>query len=169
MKPDLLDNVGMFLLKQGFTIKSLTRTCFDLLARKGTLVLLIKVLEDANSVSQEYADQMKNIGNHIDATPLVIAEKAGQSLERNIVYSRHGIYTLNFESFKNSVHGKFPFIRRTKAGLTANLLGNKLKEMREHEGLSLNSLAQRVGVSRRMIQKYESGMSEVRVQKALRI
>jgi len=169
MKTNLLDDVGMFLLKQGFTIKSLTRTCFDLLARKGTLVLLVKILEDANAISQEYAAQMRNIGNHIDAVPLVIAEKAGDLLEKNIVYSRYGIYTLNLETFKFSVTGKFPFIIRTNAGLTANLIGEKLKEMREHEGLSLQSLAHKIGVSRQMIQKYETGVSEIRFQKALRI
>jgi len=169
MKTNILDSVGMFLLRESFTIKFLTRTCFDLVARKGTNVLLIKILEDANSISQEYAEQMKNIGSHIDAIPLIITEKAGQALEKNIVYSRYGIYTLNFVTFKNSLHGKFPFIRRTKAGLTANLIGNKLKQMREHEGFSLQSLAQKIGVSRRMIQKYESGMSEIRIQKALRI
>jgi putative transcriptional regulator len=169
MKTNLLDDIGIFLLKQGFTIKSLTRTCFDLLARKGTLVLLVKILEDANAISQEYAEQMANIGNHIDAIPLIIAEKAGDRLEKNIVYSRYDIYTLNSETFKMSISGKFPFIKRTNAGLTANLIGERLKEMRENGGLSLQSLAHKIGVSRQMIQKYEAGVSEIRFQKALRI
>ena len=47
MKSSLIDKLGMFLLKDGFTVKSLTRTCFDLLARKQEKILLIKVLEDA--------------------------------------------------------------------------------------------------------------------------
>lgn len=169
MKPDILSSIGMFLLREGYTIKSLTRTCFDLVARKQTTVLLIKILEDANSISEEYAEQMKNIGSYIDAIPFIIAEKAGNPLEKNIVYSRYGIYTLNNQTFENSIRGKFPFIRRTNAGLTANIIGSKLKQIREQEGLSLQNLAQKVGVSRRMIQKYEAGTSEIRVQKALRI
>ena len=48
MKETLLDKVNIFLLKKGFTIKNLTRTCFDILARKGSQILLIKILEDAN-------------------------------------------------------------------------------------------------------------------------
>ena len=39
----------------------------------------------------------------------------------------------------------------------------------EREGISLNEIARKVGVSKRMIQKYESGESEVSVNKALRL
>ena len=52
MKQAIIDNIGIFLLKKGFTIKSMTHTCFDIIARSSSMVLLIKVLEDANSIKK---------------------------------------------------------------------------------------------------------------------
>src|SRR3989338_1874790 len=99
MKQTLLDKVNIFLLKKGFTIKNLTRTCFDVLARRNGQILLVKVLEDANSISRQYTEEMIAVASYINASPLIIAEKAGSRLENNIVYSRFDIYTLNFSTF----------------------------------------------------------------------
>ena len=130
MKQALLDKLNIFLLRKGFTIKNLTRTCFDILARRNEQILLIKVLEDANSISREYTDEMKAVASYITASPLIIADKAGDMLDDNIVYSRFEIYTLNFSTFMNCVNNKFPFIKRSQAGLTASVSGKKLKEKR---------------------------------------
>src|SRR3990167_639938 len=127
MKPKQIEELSLYLLRRGFTIKVLTRTCFDILARKESRILLIKLLEDANSVSEEYAQQMNHIASYIAASPLIIAEKAGSRIYDNIVYERFGIYTLNFNTFKASVDNKFPFIKSDHAGLTAHILGDKLK------------------------------------------
>lgn len=169
MKSNIIDKLGIFLLKDSFTVKSLTRSCFDLLARKRDNILLIKVLEDANSISKQYVDEMTTISAYIGATPLVIAEKAGNKLEDNILYARFNIYTLNYVTFINSIRNKFPFIKRTQAGLTASIDGNRLKEKREQKGFSLNSLSKRVGVTKRMIIRYENEDSEITINKAMKI
>src|SRR3989344_2433464 len=161
MKQTLLDKINIFLLKKGFTIKNLTRTCFDILARRNEQILLIKVLEDANSISKEYTEEMKSVASYITASPQIIADKAGSRLEENIVYSRFDIYTLNFGTFINCVSNKFPFIRRSQAGLTASVEGKKLKEKREEKGFSLNSLSRKLGVTSRMIMKYENEDDEI--------
>lgn len=169
MKQTLLDKVSIFLLRKGFTLKNLTRTCFDILARKSNQILLIKVLEDANSISRQYTEEMITVASYINASPLIIAEKAGNKLEDNVVYSRFDIYTLNFSTFLSCVNNKFPFIRRSHAGLTVSIVGKKLREKREELGYSLNSLSKKIGVTSRMIIKYESEGSEVTINKAMKI
>lgn len=169
MKQTLLDKTNIFLLKKGFTIKNLTRTCFDVLARRNGQILLIKILEDANSVSKQYIEDMTSIAYYINASPLMVAEKAGTKLEDNIVYSRFDIYTLNFTTFMNCVNNKFPFIKRSKAGLTASIVGKKLKEKREELGYSLNALSKEIGVTSRMVMKYENDNSEVTINRATKI
>ncbi len=169
MKQKLLEKVGIFLLKKGFVIKSLTRSCFDVLARNNDQILLIKVLEDANSISREFSEEMNSVASYISATPLIIAEKASNRLENNVVYSRFNIYTLNFQTFVNCISEKFPFIKRTHAGLTMSVVGKKLKEKREELGYSLNALSKKIGVTSRMVIKYESENSEVTVNKAMKI
>jgi putative transcriptional regulator len=169
MKQAILDSIGIFLLKKGFTIKSMTRTCFDLVAKGPEAILLIKVLENANSVKKEFTDEMHRISSYIDASPIIISEKAGTSLENNVIYSRFGIYTLNLQTFKKCIDNKFPFVKRTKAGLTASLIGNKLKNKREKEGYSINSLAKKLGVTNRMISRYENNNAEIRIERAIRV
>ena len=169
MKQALLEKLNIFLLKKGFTIKNLTRTCFDALARRNEQILLIKVLEDANSISREYTEEMIAIASYASASPLIIAEKAGNRLEDNIVYSRFDIYTLNFNTFLNCINNKFPFVRRSQAGLTASVVGKKLKEKREELGYSLNALSKKLGVTSRMVIKYENENSEVTINKAMKM
>ena len=169
MKKNLIEQVSIFLLKKGFTIKNLKRTCFDIFARSGEKILLIKVLEDANSISKEYADEMKKISSYINATSMMVAEKAGKSLENNVVYNRFDVFTLNFNTFVNCINNKLPFVKRTQAGLTASVSGEKLKEAREDLGFSLNSLSRKIGVTSRMITRYENDDSEITINKAMKI
>jgi putative transcriptional regulator len=169
MKAGLLDKIGIFLLKEGFTVKTLTRTCFDILARNQDKILLVKVLEDANSVSGEYTDAMKSIAAYIDAVPIILSEKAGDKLRDNVLYLRFGVYTLNLNTFQNSIKNKYPYVKRTQAGYTVSLEGGKLRKRREEKGLSLKSISQKIGVSSGMLNKYEKGTSEVTLNKAMKI
>jgi putative transcriptional regulator len=169
MKNAIIDKLAVFLLKDGFTVKTLTRTCFDLLARKQGKILLIKVLEDANAVTKEYTDAMDTVSSYIGAVPVIIAEKAGDKLEDNILYTRFDLYTLNFNTFVSSIKNKFPFVRRTQAGFTVSIDGDKLRKKREEKGYSLNYLSKKVGVTSRMMDKYEKGDSEITISKARKI
>lgn len=169
MRQALLNNINLFLLNSGFTIKNLSRSCFDILARRKYQILLIKVLEDANSISRQYTEAMLTVASYIDASPLIITEKAGDKLDDNIVYSRFSIYTLNFRTFLSCLNNKFPFVKRSKAGLTASISGDKLKQKREESGYSLNALSKKIGVTSRMVTKYENGNSEVTINKAMKI
>jgi predicted transcriptional regulator len=169
MKPEILEKSCVFLLKQGYTVKTLTHTCFDALARKGDRILLIKILEDANAVSAEYANEMCKVATYLHGAPVIVAHKAGALLQDNVVYSRFGIYCLNHSTFKQSILNRFPFVYRDRAGLTAVLDGSRLRETRERKGYSLSALADRVGVSKSMVQRYERQEAKVTISKALKL
>ncbi|HLG24514.1 MAG TPA: helix-turn-helix domain-containing protein, partial [Candidatus Nanoarchaeia archaeon] len=102
-------------------------------------------------------------------SPIIISDKAGQSLDDNIVYTRFEIYTLNFNTFLNCITNKLPLIKSGKAGMTVSISGRKLKEKREELGDSLNSLSKKIGVTSRMILRYENENSEITVNKAMKI
>lgn len=169
MKQSLLEKTSIYLLKTGYTLKSLTRTCFDIVARKEGQILLIKVLEDANSISEEYAKEMQRISSYIGGSPAVIAEKAAVKLEDNVVYSRFGIHTLNYNTFCSCIGNRMPFIMRDRAGLKAKIAPDVLKEKIEEKGFSLAALAKKLGVSRKMIQRYEEGKADITINKAHRL
>lgn len=164
-----LEKVELFLLKKGFIVKSLTRSSFDILARKEGVILLIKVLEDANSISREYADEMISIASYISASPVIVADKAGGKLQYNVIYVRFGMWTISPNTFVSCINNKMPFIMSSQAGLTASLDSAKLKEKREELGHSINSMSKMVGVSSRMIFNYENKDSEVTINTALKI
>ena len=168
MKPELLDKASIFLLKKGFTVKTLTRTCFDIVARKQSSILFLKILEDANSISPEYTEQMVKVANFFAGAPLIIAEKATTKLIDGVVYSRLGIYTLNINTFKGCINNQFPFIVRDQAGLKAFINGESLRKRIEEERISLSGLAKKLGVSTGMIHRYENG-SSITVKKAMRL
>jgi len=48
-------------------------------------------------------------------------------------------------------------------------VGKRLKEKREEHGYSLNALSKKIGVTSRMIMKYENENSEVTINKAMKI
>ena len=168
-KQTLLDRTCINLLRSGFTIKRVSRGCFDIAARKAGQVLLVKILEDANSISNEFADSMQKISGYLSATPMIVAEKAGALLEDNVVYSRFGVSTLNSVTFKNALEQNLPFVKSTQAGLVAKIDGRKLKQMREQEGVSLSGIARKIGVSARMFSKYENESGEITINRAMKL
>ena len=162
-----MDEVGVLLLRHGYTVKTLTGSSFDIVARQDSRVLLIKVLEDANSITEEYASSMKNLGSYIDASPIVIAEKAGHQLEDGVVYSRFGVHTFSYNTLGSCLESRFPIIISTKAGFAASVIGEKLRQEREEKGYSLGAISRKVGVSKRMVAKYESNEADVSLRSAI--
>jgi predicted transcriptional regulator len=165
---EIIENACMILLRKGYTVKSLLKSCFDVVARCEDRIVLVKAVEDANSLGKETVAEMVKVAEYLSGVPVIIAEKAGFVLERNVVYMRQGVYTLSLDTFANSVMNKLPFIKSSKAGVTVQVDGDALRRKREQEGLSLNELASKVGVSRKMIQKYENG-AEITVNRAVKM
>lgn len=168
---EIMDRTGICLLKKGYTVKSLAKSCFDIVARKGGRILLIKILMDANAISEEHSTQMQCLSRYIGASPLIIAEKAGSELQDNVVYSRIGVCTLNFETFRNCLEDRMPFIASTNAGLTAKIFGEKIRQRRDELGMSLAQLSKKIGVSRRMVARYENNdnISQITMSKAEKV
>lgn len=163
-----MENLFVCLLRDGFTVKSLTGSCFDIFARKER-PLLIKVLQDANSISTEDADEMKRISSYIDATPVIVCEKAHDKLQDNVAYVRFSIYTLNSHTFRKAIENDLPFVKRTRAGFTIKIIGKNLRNLRENKNMSVNEFARKIGVSGRMVSKYENENAEIILNKAIKV
>ncbi|MBW2964201.1 helix-turn-helix domain-containing protein [Candidatus Woesearchaeota archaeon] len=165
---ELVESVCILLLRNGYVVKALARSCFDIVARSGERVVLVKAVEDANTLSPDTIGEMVRVSEYLAGVPVIVADKAGFELEKNVVYMRQGVYALSLSTFENAVMNRLPFIKSSKAGVTVQVDGDALRKKREEEGLSLNELAAKVGVSRNMIQKYEHG-AEITVQKAVKM
>jgi putative transcriptional regulator len=159
----LLQTVISVLLMAG---KNVSERCdmrprsFDLIAGNGEALLVIKVVSHIDSVSEEIARDLSLVALYLKATPLIVGERARDTeLERGAVYIRYGILALNpptlYDYFVERVP---PLVYASPGGLYVRINGDLLRELREQNRMSLGDLAGCLGVSRRTISKYESGM-----------
>lgn len=167
MKQDLVNDVAILLLKNGFTTK-IINAYFDILAKKNNKVFLIKIVKDANSLTPSI-NNMKYLASYINATCLIIAENAGYKLEDNVVYKRHDIPTLTLKTFKYYIEGKAIFAKTDRNIATVAINKRLLKKNREDRQLSLTNLARKIGITPRMIARYESEGSEITIQHAIKL
>ncbi|WP_292364085.1 MULTISPECIES: transcriptional regulator [unclassified Methanoculleus] len=133
---------------------------FDLIAKKGDNLVIIKVVSHIDSVSADIAWDLNLIARYLEATPLIVGERARDTdLERGVVYIRYGLFALNPETlYDYFVEGLSPMVYASPGGLYVKIRGDLLREVRERSRMSLGDLASHLGVSRRTISKYESGM-----------
>ncbi|MCK9298229.1 transcriptional regulator [Methanoculleus sp. YWC-01] len=133
---------------------------FDLIAKKGDSLVIIKVASHIDSVSADIAWDLNLIARYLEATPLIVGERARDAdLERGVVYIRYGLFALSPETlYDYFVEGLSPMVYASPGGLYVKINGDLLREVRERSQMSLGDLASHLGVSRRTISKYESGM-----------
>lgn len=151
----LLESAGFF-VSDAHTIRP---TSFDLLARRDSLLLVVKVLKNIDALDPEEARRLKELGELFPAVPLVIGQTSGaQELAEGVVYNRYGIPIIVEESLSDLLRkGLPPFLFSSPGGIFARIDGVRLRELRESRQLSLGALASAAGVSRRTIQLYEEG------------
>ena len=172
-REELINTTRAVLAKAGFDISSalnLRSICFDLVGRKDDILLIIKVLSNIDAFSRENAEEMKVLAEALRATPLLIGETSSSGpLEPGIIYSRFKIPIISNETLADHLIEEVPpMIFAAPGGLYVRVDSDVLKDVRENKGVSLGTLAETAGVSRRTIQMYESGMGAM-IDAALRL
>jgi len=169
----LLKNIREVLAKAGFYISEIYSTHltgFDIIARRDEMLLIIKVLTNVDSLSENVANELMKLSSLLRGSPLLIGEKNGSgSLEDDVVYFRFGIYTITFSTLKNYLLEGIPVtIYAAPGGLYANLDQEKLQQLRKEKNISLGTFARNVKISRKTVQMYEEGMN-AKVEVAIKI
>jgi putative transcriptional regulator len=158
-----LQLVTSVMITAGFEVSerfSIRPRSFDLMARKNGTLLIIKVVAHIDSVSEDVAFDLEVISRHLGGVPLIVGERARDAeLERGAVYVRYGIYAISPSTlYDYFVDLTPPLVYASPGGLYVNIDGEVLRDLREKRSMSLGDLGQVLGVSRRTISKYESGM-----------
>jgi len=158
-----LQLVTSVMITAGFEVSerfSIRPRSFDLMARRNGTLLIIKVVAHIDSVSEDVAFDLEVISRHLGAVPLIVGERARDAeLERGAVYVRYGIYAISPSTlYDYFVDLTPPLVYASPGGLYVNIDGEVLRDLREKRSMSLGDLGQVLGVSRRTISKYESGM-----------
>jgi len=168
----LIENITAMLADAGFTVSDRCATrpkSFDVAARRGDDVVLLKILANIDAFDGPTGAEMRRLGTHLQATPLLIGMRSrDKELEPGVVYFRHGVPVLSPDTaMEYFVEGVPPLIYAAPGGLYVSIDGDILADERQKRGWSLGRLATELGVSRRTVSKYEDGMNasiEVAVQ-----
>ncbi|WP_400241260.1 transcriptional regulator [Methanomethylophilus alvi] len=172
-REEMVNTTRAILAKAGFDVSSainIRSICFDVVGRRDKTVLIIKVLGNVDAFSRENADEMKIMADALDASPILIGETSSSGkLEKGIIYTRFKIPIISNETLADQLLEEVPpFIFAAPGGLYVKIDSDTLRQIREERGISLGTLAETAGVSRRTIQMYENGMGAM-IDAALRL
>ena len=151
----ILQRAGFFL----YDLHNTRPSSFDLIARRDSTLLLIKVLKNIDALGPEEANRLRTQARLLHGTPLLVGHASGaSSLTDGVLYSRYGIGIVTLTTLEDFLwEGIPPFLFSSPGGIFARLDSHRLRQAREQRGLSLGALADVAGVSRRTIQLYEEG------------
>lgn len=152
---DLLERAGFFVSDA----HGVRPSSFDLAARRDSLLLLVKVLKNIDTLSREESARLVELGQLFPAAVLIVGQSSGSSeLEAGVVYTRYDVPIVRIETLQELVEkGVPPFLISAPGGIFVRIDGARLRALREERGLSLGAMASIAGVSRHSIQLYEEG------------
>lgn len=144
---------------------------FDLAARKGEFLLLIKILSNIDGLNEHTALEIRRLAKYLMGSPLLIGEKTrDQPLERGAVYNRYGVPTVNVETMDDLLLNSIPpLVYAAHGGLYVRIDGDMLRRVRLEQSISLGALASELGVSRRTVSKYETESMDTSIEVAMRL
>jgi putative transcriptional regulator len=163
-REQLINEIRDLLAKTGFYLSDKANTrgmSFDIIARRDQNLLLIKVLANVDAFTETNAGELKLIARTLDGSPILVGQRSGGGrLEEGVIYSRFGVPILSKETFVDFfAEGVPPFVFAAPGGLYVRLDGDLLRKLRDTKNISLGTLAEVAGVSRRTVQMYLEGMS----------
>ncbi len=158
-----MENVTAMLEDAGFLVSdrcAIRPKSFDVAARRGEDVLLVKILGNIDAFDGATGAEMRRLGTYMNATPVVVGLRTrDEDLKPGVVYFRHGVPVLSPDTAMDLfVEGVPPLIYAAPGGLYVNIDSDVLADAREEKDWSLGRLASELGVSRRTVSKYEDGM-----------
>jgi putative transcriptional regulator len=163
-RKELVEDVRAVLGRAEFNVTETLQfqsALFDIAAKRGNSILLIKVLQNVDSFSKDSADTLKRLANVLEGAPILITLRTGSlPLEDGVLYSRHGIPLVTPATLNDFLIERIPpLVFASPGGFYVNLDGSLLNEIRQKQKISLGSLAEMAGVSRKAIQLYCEGQA----------
>ena len=156
----MIQKVISLLQSHGFGVSSFihTNTCFDLVAKRQDVSLLIKIFDNVDSLRSEHAEELEKLGEIFNSSVLIIGKKTKKfTLDNSAIYNRYGISVVNLKTFSDFLTGKMPSVSSFKGREIVELNSEKLKKFRENKKRPLNEIARDVGTTPESLNRYEHG------------
>ncbi|PAV06997.1 transcriptional regulator [Methanosphaera cuniculi] len=162
-RENMLYDINILLNTYDFQTSNIyDRSCFDILARRDDILIILKIYKNIDSLTQTQAEELSKVAGTFLASPIIIGLKSKHNyLEEDVVYERYELPVISPQTLCNIIANEIhPEILSKRGGYYVKVNGELLKQMREKYNLSLKELADLSHVSRETIYKYEQGNSQ---------
>jgi len=159
---NVLDNIRYHLENEGFVVSQpfiFYPVSFDIIAKRDELLLIMKYVPNIFRITGEALEDFRLFSEYLHGSVMIFGNENRRGLlENGVMYSRDGIPVVTPETFIDWIkYDEGPCVYSMAGGVFARIDGNALREIRITRNLSIGELADKVGVSRKSIQYYESG------------
>jgi putative transcriptional regulator len=158
LKSSLVDSVLSALGQSGFKVLDCrgSRSSFDVLGRRDELLVLVKALSNVEGLSRESALELKEVASLLQGVPVVVSQRMKSSeLADGTVYDRYGVLVSNPQTLLSMVNDAPPKVFSTRGNYCVHVDTEKLAQARARMGFTQDSLAERLGVSKQSVYRYE--------------
>jgi putative transcriptional regulator len=185
-KDDLLHYAKSEFLDAGYSLsdEKISSSSFDFIAKKANknsperpTKIITRVLAELDLFKKQASIELQLIANLIRGKPLLIAQFAtGKKVKNATLYRRHNVPAISLQTLQlflkefSSVSNTFNITRYAqRGGIYVNLSKERFIERRKDLELDIQNLADKLGISRQSLYKYERGLSSPKVDSYQRI
>lgn len=153
----LVGKVVNSLQRGGFEVLR-TEGNFDLVAKREGKTLLVKVLMNIDALKDDQAMSLRAVAYFMSCQPVVVSTKNNREpLDDDVVYERFGLAVMTPKLLESvAIQGDVPAIESSKGRHTMEIDAESMRNRRRELGLTLETLAARVGVSKKAVYEIEN-------------
>jgi predicted transcriptional regulator len=159
-REELLMKYSRLLERYGFseTYAYNMRSSFDIISRKRDRIMILKLVDNIDSLGEGEASSLRKLGGFFDADVFVVFNKyKGKGTGKDLVFTRHGVDCISNSTFESVLNGKRPPKAQRFIGAKFKIDASELKRLRTLQNMSMKSLSTIVKVSKDSIYRYEKG------------
>jgi putative transcriptional regulator len=158
MKESLVSEVARVFGKAGYQAVSCEgmQSSFDVLAKGGNRLFLVKVLSNVESFTTAKSSELKSVAGILQGIPLIVGERIKSTLlEGGVVYERYGVHVVSVETLKRMLDDEAPTAYTVRGNYCVRVNPGRLSEARRRLGFTQDELAGFLGVSKQSVYRYE--------------
>lgn len=172
MRERLLKNVGEILVKAGYIVFLCigTKTCFDVIGRRNGELMLVKVLENIDGITERQARDLRKLSAVFGGKYILVGRRTKEGrMKDGVVYERYGIPSMSLRTFGQMVvEESYPNMKMVKR-LVVNIDGRKMAERRRELNMTLKALSKLSEISIDTLYRYEHGRTGASVENIRKI
>ncbi|MEM0126810.1 MAG: helix-turn-helix domain-containing protein [Thermoplasmatales archaeon] len=163
-KNETVQAIKRYAIKSGYSVVCADEDMsysFDLILKRNNETMVIKVMNNVGQMTEELSKSIIAVCKFLGAHPLIIGlVNREEKIEDGVVYTRYSLPIISRQTLISYLtEGIEPTVRAGPGGFYVEIDSEKLKRIRAERMLSLGDIASAIGITRRTVLMYESGMS----------